>query len=112
MTAALKAPRIRNAKRTEYNGHVYHSKAEAKQASELDILVRCGKVKYWQPQASRPIHVNGQYICTLLVDFYVAPAEGGEYWLEVKGHKTEVYKLKRKLLMACYPGIDYRVVKV
>lgn len=110
----MKAPKLteaRNkygARKTVYGGRTYHSAAEAKQAAELDILLKAKKIKYWQPQASRPIYVNGEYICTLLVDFYVA-LEDGEYWLETKGRETPVSKLKRKLLMACYPGIDYRI---
>ncbi len=93
---------------TTYNGDKYHSAAEAKQAMELDILLKAKKIVGWQPQVPMPINVNGHYICTLIIDFCVDEG-GSRYFLETKGRETDVSKLKRKLLMACYPGIDYRI---
>ena len=114
LTAMTKRGRIRGvaqkADRT-YAGRVFHSKAEAKQAAELDLLVKCGEVVAWEPQVPLPIRVRGEYICTVIVDFKVYPLKSDPYFIEVKGMETEVYKLKRKLLRACYPGLDYRVVK-
>ena len=94
-----------------YNGRKYHSAAEAKQAAELDILKRCGRIN-WHAQHPLPINFNGKYICTAIVDFWVFDHNTGEeYFIEVKGHETAEFKLKRKMLLVCYPGIDYRVVK-
>lgn len=96
-----------------YNGQVYHSKAEAKKAAELDLMKKTGQIVTWTSQVPFPIEVNGVYICTVIVDFRVCPTafKGTSYLLEVKGHETQLYKLKRKLLKACYPDLDYRVVK-
>jgi len=109
------AGRIRNvappALRT-YAGRVYHSRAEAKYAFELDALKAAGRIKEWEPQVVIWIVVNEVKICKLTVDFRVWPLKGNPWLIEVKGHETEVYKLKRKLLKVCRPELDYRVVRV
>ena len=97
------------AKPTEYNGRRYHSAAEARQAAELDLLLKARKILDWKPQIPKRIDVNGCYICTLLIDFAVMENDGRMYYIETKGRETPVSKLKRKLLMACYQGIDYRL---
>lgn len=107
--------RIRNvaakADRT-YAGRVYDSKAEAIYAFGLDKLKSAGRIKKWEPQVVIWIVVNGVKICKLLVDFQVWPLVGNSWVIEIKGHETEVYRLKRKLLRVCRPDIDYRVVRV
>ncbi len=106
--AALVRPKYGN-RITTYNGRKYHSAAEAKQAMELDILLKAKKIISWDAQVPMPIKVNGHYICTLIIDFGVRESADKFYYLETKGRETDVSKLKRKLLMACYPGIDYRI---
>lgn len=114
MTAALKAPRIRSKygnRKTEYAGNVYDSNAEASQAMELDILKRCGRIDFHR-QHPMPIMVNGKHICTLILDFWVFDHNTAkEYFVEVKGVETAVYRLKLKLLKACYPDVDLRIVR-
>ena len=90
---------------------VYHSKAEARYAAELDLMKKAGKIKDWWRQVPFPINMFGKPICKVVVDFKVLPTRGLAYYVEVKGHETEMYKLQKKLLLACYPGIDYRVVR-
>lgn len=106
--------RIRNvsppALRT-YAGRVYHSKAEAKYAFELDALKAAGRIKDWQPQVVREIVVHDRHICKVVIDFEVTPITGKPWYIEIKGVESEVYKIKRKLLRACYPDMDYRVVR-
>lgn len=106
--------RIRNvssvANRT-YAGRVYHSKSEATYAFQLDALKGAGRIKEWNPQVVLPIVVNGISICKVIVDFEVKPLIGKPWFVEIKGVESEVYKLKRKLLKACYPGLDYRVIR-
>lgn len=117
VTAAVripaKAPRIRVASKLErtYKNVVYHSAAEAKQAAELDLLQRVGEIVEWERQVALPIKLRGIFICAVVIDFKVYRFNADPYFLEVKGHETELYRIKRKLLQACYPGIDYRVVK-
>lgn len=116
MTATIRIPakrgRIRVAPKEErtFMGRVYHSKAEAHYAARLDLERKAGKIHAWDSQRPLPIIVAGVHICTVLVDFAVVDKSGTRF-IEVKGHETEVYKLKKKLLLACYPGIRYEVVK-
>lgn len=97
-----------------YNGVVYHSKSEAKHAFELDRQKAAGMIYAWEPQVALPIRLNGIHICNVVVDFRVKAALECEWrYVEVKGFETEIYKLKRKLLLAMY-GRDfaYEVVRV
>ena len=114
MPATVRIPTKRNkygSRITEYGGRKYHSAAEAKQAAELDLLVKAGKIVGWIPQPAKRILVNGSLICFMILDFEVKLALGRYYYIEVKGHETAVYKLKLKLLKACYPDIDLRIVR-
>lgn len=113
--SSMSRGRVRNiAPKAEriYNGHTYHSKAEAMKAAELDLMVRCGRIEAWFPQDPLQIRVNGHFICDVVVDFRVQETREKSYYVETKGHRTEVYRLKLKLLKACYPGIDYRIEDV
>lgn len=92
-----------------YNGRVYHSKAEARKAAALDVLVRAKKISGWKAQGTIVLAVNGKTICLMRPDFVVNHNDGRQQWLEVKGHETEVYKLKRKLLAALFPELWYTV---
>lgn len=112
MTAARPKLSKYGSRKTEYGGRIYHSAAEAKQAAELDILLKARKIKSWDAQVPMPIKVNGVYICTLIIDFGVRESYDKFYYLETKGYETAVYKLKIKLLRAVYPDIDLRVIKV
>lgn len=95
-----------NAKRTEYNGRVYDSKAEAHMAQELDNARHSHdqdqKVISVEYQKRYRLEVNGKLICTYVADFYVVYATGRTEVIDTKGVLTPVYKLKKKLMLACY----------
>ena len=108
MPATVRIPAKRSkygSKITEYGGRKFHSAAEARQAAELDLM----KMD-WQAQMPVPLMVNGKHICTMVLDFLVLGPKGN-YYIEVKGHETAVYKLKLKLFKALYPEIDLRIVR-
>lgn len=97
-------------RKSEYNGEMYDSAAEAHRAAELDVLKMCGKILGWRRQVPYVITVNGIYICTYIVDFRVT-GNDSKFWVEdVKGYATPVYRLKKKLFAACYPQIDFREI--
>lgn len=100
----------------EYNGRVYHSKAEAHYAQDLDLMLKGGELAEVVPQYKIPLDVNGQHICNYIVDFKLTYKDGSEELVEVKGFATEVWRLKWKLLEAIYgadhPGVVLTVVKV
>ena len=99
------------ARKTEYAGRMYDSAAEARHAAELDIEHKAGRNIGWTPQVAKRIEVNGIFICKMILDFEVKLALGRFRYDEVKGVKTPVYRLKLKLLKACYPDIDLRIVR-
>lgn len=87
-----------NAKQTELDGIKFSSKKEAKRYTELKLLM--GKeVLFFLRQV--PFHLPGnvRYVCDYMV-FWI----NGEVTVEdVKGMKTDMYKVKKKILEACYP---------
>jgi len=58
--------------------------------------------------------VNGTKVADYYVDFQVTHADGAVDLVEVKGAETDVWKLKRNMLLAGYltehPGIGYYVL--
>jgi len=94
---------------TVVDGVRFASKAESKRHAELQALERAKVIEKLELQPRYPINVNGQQVCVYIGDFrYV---ENGKSVVEdVKGVRTETYRLKRKLLLATYPGIDHREI--
>lgn len=86
---------------TEYNGVKYQSKKEANYAAELDLLKKAGEVKEWKRQKRFEITKRGKHICYYYIDFEVLTKKGIEY-IDIKGFKTNIYKLKKKLVEAQY----------
>ncbi len=79
-----------------YNHVVYHSKAEARRAQELDLLIRGGVVERWQRQVKFQLGLDVVYV----VDFHVTNIPGvllTEWVEDVKGHETREFKFKKKL---------------
>lgn len=91
---------------TEYNGRKYHSKKEARYARELDLLRFCKdpslRVVNVETQPRFPIAVNGRLICTYVADFRITYADGRIEVVDVKGFRTDVYKIKKKLVEAVH----------
>lgn len=90
--------------RTEYRGVMYASKAEAKYAAQLDVLLKAKKIRGWGRQHSVPLVVNGHKICTMIVDFWINHGSIPIEFVEIKGFETAVYKLKKKLFEALTGG--------
>lgn len=81
------------------DGIKFQSKKEAKYYRELLLRVHAKEVRYFLRQV--PFHLKGgvKYI----VDFMEVMADGGIRYVDVKGMRTEKYKLKRRLVEAEYP---------
>jgi hypothetical protein len=88
-----------NAVKTEYKGVKYDSKAEAHYAIDLDMLKLNGKVSFWLRQVPFTLPGNVTYKC----DFQVFYADGHIEFVDVKGMKTDIYRLKKKQVEALYP---------
>lgn len=92
------------AKPTEVDGVRFASKAEARRYCELKLLVQAGEIRNLELQPAFPIVIEGVRVTTYIADF--AYFGGGKRVIEdVKGFKTDVYALKKKLVEAMYPGV-------
>ena len=95
--------------RTAYAGRMFSSKKEAAHAATLDLMRRAKDLK------ERVVHVEYQYpipikigmilVTTYVADFLVTFADGRKEVQDTKGFRTDIYKLKKKLVKAVH-GID------
>lgn len=99
--------------KTEYAGQKFDSRKEAKYAQELDLLKSAkgyhDKVHSWERQVPFVIEINGVKICKYIADFRVNYHDGREEIVDVKGVRTAIYKLKKKLVEAQY-GIEIKEI--
>jgi len=113
--------------KTTIDGITFASKREAKRYSELKILEKAGYITHLELQPEYQITINGAKICRYIADFrYFTVRQKGKTLLknskgelttatmtgdkegqvveDSKGFKTPIYRLKKKLVEACYPG--------
>lgn len=96
--------------RTMVGPHKFASKAEAARYRELALLEKAGNIFNLTLQRPFLISVNGHPVCAYVADFtYSIP--GGDGFLskeiveDVKGVRTAIYRLKKKLMLAVH-GIE------
>lgn len=93
----------------EYNGEIYMSKAEARYARFLDLSKKAvhskQRVASWERQVPYLIEINGVKICKYLADFRVTYCDGTVEVVDVKGYRTDIYRIKKKLVKAVH-GIE------
>lgn len=100
-----------NAKKTTVCGVVFDSKREALRYVELRDLESKGIVSNIQRQVRvelvPPFDCDGKHFRGIyyVIDFVYTDSEGNEIWEDVKGMKTPVYLLKRKLVAYRYQKI-------
>lgn len=87
------------AKPCEYENIKFASKKEAKRYLELKALQRLGEVIFFLRQT--PFHLTGgvKYVC----DYLVFWQDGYVTIEDVKGMRTDMYKLKKKQVETLYP---------
>ena len=83
---------------TEVDGIRFASKKEAQYYGELKLRQAAGLVLFFLRQV--PFHLPGniRYVC----DFAEFMADGEVRFTDVKGYKTDMYKLKVKQVKDCY----------
>ena len=87
------------------DGYRFASKAEAKRYGELKLLEKAGKISGLTLQPRYKLEVHGMKICDYVGDFYYFTKTSHQVAEDVKGIRTPVYRLKKKLMKAIY-GID------
>ncbi len=111
--------------RVTVDGHSFDSLAESRRYSELLLLEAAGQIEdltvhpVYLLQASftdatgrrhRAISYEGDFGYTEVLD--PQSIQGRAVVEDVKGHRTEVFKLKEKLFRFKYPTIDFRIVEI
>jgi hypothetical protein len=90
--------------RTQVDGVTFASKREAKRFNELRLLERAGKIRDLACQPRYPIVIAGRAVSAYVADFSYVDLESGEVVIEdVKGVRTPLFILKKKLIEALYP---------
>ena len=96
-------PHKYGAKKTEIDGFVFDSKREANYYAELKLRERAGEIVDLELQPKFECRVNGNLICNYIADFrFVYTGSGFQETVDVKGMKTPVYRLKKKLVEALF----------
>lgn len=89
--------------KTERDGYKFDSRAEARRYGELELLQRAGKIHNLVVHRRFALTVNGFNVGVYIADFdyydNLTPALIVE---DVKGVRTAVYKLKKKLMFAIH----------
>lgn len=87
--------------KTVVDGITFASKKEAAHYCELKLAERAGEIKNLQLQPKFPIIMNGKKVGNYIADF--SYLDGGRIIVvDVKGFKTPVYRLKKRLVEAQY----------
>lgn len=90
--------------KTIYNGRKFDSKKEANHAASLEILrnARDSRERVERIDYQVPFHLDmgAVHICNYIADFVVKYADGRKEVQDVKGFRTDVYKIKKKLMFA------------
>lgn len=109
MPVAFRQARYRGAEQAVGpNGVVYPSRKQARRATELHLLQRCGAISELREEVLYELipKQEGERACSYRADFVYV--ENGETVVEdTKGYKQEVYRLKRKLMKFVH-GITIR----
>lgn len=85
------------AKPVVIDGIRFASTKEGKRYAELKLLAKAGEIKSLEVQPSFDFSIDGKHIFTYVADF--SYSKGGRFIVEdVKGIRTPVYKLKKKII--------------
>ena len=96
--------------KTVVDGITFDSKLEANRWCELRLMEKAGAISGLKRQVGFEIIIDGKHICTYFADFVYF--EGNKRVAEdCKGFRTPVYKIKKKLVEACYPGVVIKEIR-
>jgi hypothetical protein len=113
-------------RKTAICGQTFDSAAEGERYLELRMLEEAHQIEGWDWKQQKvvplrdarqqriPLIVNGIKVCTYVADFVYRDLFTGKLVIEdLKGYKTDVYRLKAKLFAAClgFPITEIKRVK-
>ena len=91
---------------TRVDGIKFDSTKEARCWQDMCLQQQAGQITELRRQIPFAMVVNGHHVCEYWADF-VFKREGKTVVMDAKGFRTEIFKLKRKLMLACH-GIEIR----
>lgn len=95
--------------RTEVDGVTFDSKGEARRYTDLLLLNVAGKIGNLERQVSFKLYGMGRtLICTYRADF-VYFEDNKRVAEDFKAIRTSEFKLKQKLFIDNYPGVELRL---
>lgn len=97
----MRRTKYRNVK-TEVDGIRFDSKAEAERYKQLRALERHGEIRDLRLQPRFSLRIGENRICTYVADFEYWLPDGSHRVEDVKGHPTQLYKLKKRLFEVLY----------
>jgi DNA-binding Lrp family transcriptional regulator len=90
------------AKWCEVDGVKFPSRKEARVYKQLKLMEKNGVIKGFKRQVPYKFVHNGVKLCEYRADFVITFLDGRvEVW-DAKGFKTDLYKLKKIMMMAFY----------
>lgn len=104
------------AKKTTVDGIRFDSRAESVYYSNLKILKRAKQIKDFECQPVfvlvPPFRKNGKHFRGIkyVADFKVTHLDGSIEIVDVKGFKTDGYRLKKQLFESLYPDLTINEV--
>lgn len=103
---------MRKSKYGNVKTHGFDSKAEYARWQELVILQKAGKIMELERQVKFPLFVGEVLVCTYVADFtYKDTGRCATFVEDVKGVRTAIYRLKKKLMLAVL-GVKIKEVDV
>ena len=85
------------------DGIFLHSKKEARHYKTLKAMQQAGIIRDLETQPKFKLDINGTHICNYFADFkYFDNELDREVIVGVKGVRTQVYKLKKRLMLAIH----------
>ncbi len=102
--ASARRPKYGNRK-VEVDGMTFDSAKEGRRYADLKLMERGGEISDLKMQVPFRMLVEGVLVCTYVADFtYRRPVPIGTVLVveDVKGMRTDVYKIKRRLMKAVH----------
>ena len=89
-------------KKKMVNGIEFESTREARRYQDLALMQQAGHISDLRRQVPFDIRVNKIYIGKWIADFIYTCKDGTERVEDCKGYRTDVYKLKKRLVEALF----------
>jgi len=101
-----------HAKKCEMDGIKFDSLRERDRYCDLKAAQQANEISNLKVHVPFSIDINGKHVCKYIADFVYSDICGDRQTVveDVKGVRTAVYRLKKKLMLACH-GIEITEVE-